>query len=83
MTYIQIGLTLRGSVFALNIVSVFFTPDSFNEVSRYGQMENFFYGLQMHELIDVFKDQKVEFKQLLLLTEADLINMGNYYLVTI
>ena len=50
--------------------------DSFNEVSRFGEMESFFHGLQMHELIDVFREQKVEFKQLLLLTEADLVHLG-------
>jgi len=50
--------------------------DSFNEVSRFGEMESFFHGLQLHELIDTFREQKVEFKQLLLLTEADLIQLG-------
>ena len=39
-------------------------------------MESFFHGLQLHELIDTFREQKVEFKQLLLLTEADLIQLG-------
>jgi len=50
--------------------------DSYNEVSRYGEMESFFFGLQLHELIDVFKEQKVEFRQLLLLSEADLTHLG-------
>ena len=53
-----------------------FPPDSYNEVSRYGEIESFFFGLQLHELIDVFKEQKIEFKQLLLLSEADLIHLG-------
>ena len=39
-------------------------------------MESFFFGLQLHELIDVFKEQKVEFRQLLLLSEADLTHLG-------
>ena len=62
------------------VIRVSAPTDSFNDVSRYGEMESFFYGLQLHDLIDVFKEQKVEFKQLLLLSEADLVQMGTWHL---
>jgi len=50
--------------------------DAYNEVTRYGELENFFYGLQLHDLIDVFKRHKIEFKQMILLSEADLLQIG-------
>ena len=41
-----------------------------------GDLEMFLVGLHLMELIPVFQDHKIEFTQLLSLTDADLQQMG-------